>query len=195
MVWPVAFQISNQYNCITAPNPLVSWINTVSCGIMFNLDTFNATTQPFTEKAYRSYSETSPFIISPPTIRSNTGSRCTTGIQSNGSGHGILDDVRLQGLKYGFAGPYGSDFDQFINVESIYDDVGIYMGFDSEQFTVTGQSAFGQSGEGFVCNDCVQGSFYNPEFSDDMTADFVYESFEGASNFRIYMVWRGLHEC
>jgi hypothetical protein len=78
------------------------------------------------------------------------GSRVGVGVQDNGCGEVYLRHIRFAGLKYGFAGAYGTDFTRFdIGVDFNACDVGAYFGPGSQQLSLHGTHA-SQCREGFV---------------------------------------------
>lgn len=169
------FQVSSNNVCIEGDTPWNTIINSTSSAPIFNLGTFSSTqSPPWVRNAeyftLRNITIENASMLAP----SNTGSRVTTGVQSNGNGHVTMENVQFQGLKYGFVAPYGSDFDRFRNIWTQDNDVGIYMGPSSEQFSIVAfHSAV--SGEGIVCDGCAQGAVHDSTFEDHMTAAITFE--------------------
>ncbi|MBZ5578254.1 MAG: glycoside hydrolase family 55 protein [Acidobacteriia bacterium] len=168
-------QISSRSVCIRGVTPWSTFINSTISAPIFNLDTYSSTQDPpWTGVANNFTLRDITLENSSQTNVSNTGSRVTTGVQSNGSGHITVENVQFTGLKYGFVAPYGSDFDRFRNVWNTANDVGIYLGPSNEQFSLFAIEG-DRNGETVVCDGCGQGAISDSTFEDSKTADITFE--------------------
>lgn len=168
-------QISERGVCLEGTTPWNTFIDAAISGPIFNLGTFSTTqSPPWTGTADGLTAKNLTLENSTQTNVSFTASRVTTGIQTNGSGRVVMDDVQFVGLKYGFAAPYGSDLDRFKNIWLASNDVGLYMGPSSQQFSISAVEGH-TNGEAFVCDGCGQGTLSESAFVDSMTADITFE--------------------
>lgn len=171
-------QISSNNVCLEGERPWTTFINKTTSGPIFNLGTYSSTQSPpwVRNAEYFTLREITLENTSQTNI-SNTGSRTTTGVQSNGNGHVSMRDVQFLGLQYGFVAPYGSDFDRFTNMWAFQNDVGLYMGPASQQFSMFAVAG-ALNGESIVCDGCGQGTVEASTFEDAMTADLTFERYE-----------------
>lgn len=148
--------------------------NIGSHGAIFNFGTFSTTAAP--PWVMNSYARLENLTLENTAQAnvSNTGTRTTRGVQSNGYGHFSMLNVQFSGFEYGFVAPYGSDFDRFARTWCDRNDVCIYMGPASEQFEILATEGH-TNGEVFVCDGCYQGSIHDNHLVDSMTADITFE--------------------
>lgn len=168
-------QISSRNVCIMGVTPWSTFINSTISGAIFNLDTYSSSqAPPWSGVANQFTARNLTFENTSQLAASNTGSRVTTGIQSNGSGHLLIENVQFTGLKYGFVAPYGSDFDRFRVIWCNDDDVGVYLGPSSNQFSIL-EIEGAVNGETLVLDGAGQGGVHDSTFEDAMTADITVE--------------------
>ena len=169
------FHITQRNACIVGDSPWTTSIDGNFSGIILNLDTFNATANPpWTGNANN-------FVLRNITLENSaqldytlTGSRITTGLQNNGSSHMLVENVQVQGLKGGIIAPYGSDFDRLRQIWADWNDVGVYLGPSSNQFSIIALQA-GQNGDGLVLDGAGQGTVFASTFGDGMTSNITTE--------------------
>jgi hypothetical protein len=103
------------------------------------------------------------------------GTRQGIGIQDNGSGALLLNNVYLMGFKYGVYATSGSDFSRFgPNLEFDLCDVGMYLGPRSQQVLIQGAD-FANCGEGLVNEGAPQGVIIGCSFENNSIADITYD--------------------
>jgi hypothetical protein len=154
-----SYLIGSALSAITVPNvtvsgagPLSTFLYWCESGALFSLDTFTASpSTAYVGRAQGCAFENMTISGGPWTPPGSfQGSRVGTGIQDNGSGEVYLQNIRLAGLKYGFAGAYGSDYTRFsVGVDLNACDVGAYFGPGSQQLSFHGTHA-SQCREGLV---------------------------------------------
>lgn len=170
-----SIQLSERGVCLQGTTPWNTFIDSSISGPIFNLGAFSSTQSPPWTGTANGLTVTNLTLENSTQLNvAFTGSRVTTGIQTNGSGRIVMNDVQFAGLKYGFAAPYGSDFDRFKNIWLASNDVGLYMGPSSQQFSIIAVEAH-VNGESFVCDGCGQGTLSESAFVDSMTADLTFE--------------------
>ena len=104
----------------------------------------------------------------------HTGTRNGIGVMDNGNGGLLIENVRVRGFKYGFAGPYGSDFTAILNSEFQENDVGVYFGIGSQQLQIHGTN-FAVNQESIVIENVAQGSIADCWFQDEKTSAITIE--------------------
>jgi hypothetical protein len=105
----------------------------------------------------------------------STGSKLGSAIQDNGSGGVRINDCLFRGFKYGFQGSYGSDFTHIENSQFYSNDVGVYGGAGSQQFTIE-KSEFDINNEAIVLEGAKHGSIRDCYFIDSYKWDIAFES-------------------
>ncbi len=102
------------------------------------------------------------------------GNRHTIGVQANGSGTVWIEDCYFNGLDYGIANPYGMDFSKLIDNTYQCCNVGAFLGYGSQQHTISGQDCF-VCNEGLVFDSVDQGSVCSTHGVDNNTSDMTFE--------------------
>ena len=171
--WTIQFSAPN--NCAVGEQGATVLINATFSGPMFQLGTFQASpANAYNDAAQGFVMKNITLENASQTNISYTGSRTTIGIQDNGSGGVELNDVTFHGLEYGFLGAYGSDFDRFYNIVGGFNDVSMYLGPSSQQFSIDAFQT-GVDGEGIVIAGAGQGKIANSSFGDDKTSGITFE--------------------
>lgn len=98
------------------------------------------------------------------------GPQDAIGIQDNGSGHITVRDCDFFGLKYGFAAPYGGDFDELWSCNFGNCTTGVYLGTKSQQVNIYGGSMF-LNGRGLVLDGAPQGNVWGTTFNEFQVRD------------------------
>lgn len=112
------------------------------------------------------------------------GPQDAIGIQDNGSGHITVRDCDFYGLRYGFAAPYGGDFDELRGCEFMRCTTGIYLGPKSQQVNIYGGS-MQVCGRGLVLDGAPQGNVWGTTFNEFQVRDITVLSGDGTNEFGV----------
>lgn len=137
-------------------NPLSLWNTTIrgegpwatflligAPGTLIQLDTFNKDTGYAFPGNVLNWRFIDFQVVNPCTANGSSGGNATTasarqtsGIQDNGNGSVLVENVFFWGLKYGYAAAYGGDFTRYMGCYHNNCDVGSYFGPGTQQLSI-----------------------------------------------------------
>ncbi len=162
--------------CVVGANYLTSVIDSQFSGPIFTLGTFQTSPSNVYGGPAQGYVFRDVTLKdSQTTGTSYVGTRTTIGIQDNGSGSADLENVGFNGLKYGFEGTYGSDFDRLRTIWGNFNDVTVYLGPNSQQFVIDALIS-GLDAESLVIAGAGHGTITGFESGDNYISSMTFEN-------------------